>query len=268
MVPISECNDYQPSSIFLSFGGLALGMILRAVLPNKSFDAGASEVIKLGLGLTTTMNALILGLLISTAKNTYDDRRSQLTKIAADAILLDRTLALYGPETTNARTALKELLAGLAAQIEPVGEGHGFTGSEVEVNDFYYLVRRLKPRDEEQKALKEEVQRASFQIAQIRAIALAQESTSIPSPFMLVLGFWLTILFAGYGLFTPVNLTVISALVTCALFVSAAVLMIRAMDEPLSGIMHISAEPLRNAINIIGKQVGAAAPPRMQPSGR
>jgi hypothetical protein len=119
--------------------------------------------------------------------------------------------------------------------------------------DFYQIVRKLSPGDDEQRALKGEVLRISLEVAQIRAAALAQETSSIPVPFLIVLTFWLAILFMGFGLFAPPNLTVLAALFVCAFSVSAAIFMIIEMDEAFTGIMRISNEPLRNALAAIGR---------------
>jgi hypothetical protein len=69
-------------------------------------------------------------------------------------------------------------------------------------------------------------------------------STSIPKPFLAILVFWLTITFASFGLFAPRNLTVLTALVVCALLVSSAVFLILEMDGPFDGLIKISTEPL------------------------
>jgi hypothetical protein len=232
-----------------------VGMILRAKAPESHISNEAEDIIKLGLGLITTMTALVLGLLISTAKGSYDLKRTQLAQIAADTILVDRSLALYGSETSEARSSLHELVAGLANQVQSI---HGEQpkrepGLKAETADFYQMVRQLAPRDDTQKSLKTEVLAASFEVGQIRALALSQWTSSIPTPFLVVLVFWLAILFTGFGFFAPRNLTVATALCICAFTVSAAFFMIIGMDQPLSGFTHVSAEPLRNALIVIGR---------------
>jgi hypothetical protein len=238
------------------FGGAITGMILRMVLPEHHLNPEANEVIKLATGLITVMTALVLGLLISTAKSSYDTRRKEVAEIAADTILADRSLALYGSETKDARIALHELVVSLLEQIHLAGgEAPKASSSEVKIGaaDFYQTVRRLSPRGDEQKAIKAEVLRISIEVAQVRADALAQESTSIPVPLLIVLTVWLVILFIGFGLFAPPNLTVLTALLLCAFSVSAAIFMVIEMDEAFTGVMQISDEPVRNAIAIIGK---------------
>ena len=129
---------------------------------------------------------------------------------------------------------------------------HESSELRVDAVGFYQMVQRLSPVNEEQKSLKAEALRISFDVAHIRALALARESSSIPKPFLVVLVFWLAVLFAGFGLFAPRNITGVTTLCICALSASAALYLILDMDEPLTGLMQVSIEPLRNALAVIG----------------
>jgi hypothetical protein len=111
-------------------------MVLRSFVLQEDFGSDSTEVIKLGRGLTTTMTALILGLPISTAKTSYDRRRNQLTQIAADAILLDRTLDLYGSDAGPLRIAVRNLLVDLVDQIEAVRGARRLNQSEMQTEEF------------------------------------------------------------------------------------------------------------------------------------
>jgi hypothetical protein len=237
------------------FGGALAGTIVRSLLPERYFQDEAKDVLRLGLGLITTLSALVLGLLISTAKSSYDAKRSQVTQIATDVILVDRSLGLYGSETNSARRALREQVAALVDQIRSLGASSSKLqplSSQADLSDFYQMVRRLSPRDDGQRALKAEVLRISLEVGQIRASALARESSSIPIPFLVILVFWLTALFVGFGLFASRNLILVAALCICALTVSTAIFLVLDMDQPLTGFMKLSSEPLRNAIAVIG----------------
>ena len=238
------------------FGGSLTGIVLRSVLPERYFTNEERDVLRLELGLITTLSALVLGLLISTAKSSYDAKRSQLTQIAADVILADRSLELYGSETSSARRALRDQVAALIAQIDSLGASTSKLqpSSQADLSDFYHMVRRLSPRDDGQRSLKAEVLRISLEVGQIRASALARESSSIPIPFLVVLVFWLTALFGGFGLFAPRNLIAVAALCVCAFTVATAVFLLLDMDQPLAGFMKLSIEPLRNAMTEISDQ--------------
>ena len=101
------------------FGGALLGMALRLILPEHHLSAESKDVIKLGMGLTATMSALVLALLINSAKSSFDAQRNELTQISANIILLDRVLAHYGPETKEARDLLRLSAAGMIDRIWP-----------------------------------------------------------------------------------------------------------------------------------------------------
>ena len=93
------------------FGAALIGMFLRAVLPEQHLSADSKDTVRLGIGVISTMAALVLGLLVASAKNFYDAQSSELTQMSANVILLDRVLAQYGPETKEARDLLRGAVA-------------------------------------------------------------------------------------------------------------------------------------------------------------
>ena len=85
------------------FGGALLGVLLRRILPDDHLSSDSKDVVKLGMGLIGTMTALVLSLLISSAKGSYDTQRDGLDEIAANVTLLDTVLAQYGPPAGDIR---------------------------------------------------------------------------------------------------------------------------------------------------------------------
>jgi hypothetical protein len=65
--------------------------------------------------------------------------------------------------------------------------------------------------------------------------------------------FWLTLLFASFGLFAPHNVISALALTLCALAVSGAVEMILEFEQPFGGPLHISPLPMRQAVDALGQ---------------
>lgn len=82
-----------------SFGSGVAGMLLHSRLPAHHLDEGSRDVIKLIMSLIATMAALVLSLLIASASSSYDAQQSDVQSLAANSVLLDRTLAFYGSET-------------------------------------------------------------------------------------------------------------------------------------------------------------------------
>jgi hypothetical protein len=89
------------------FGGALLGILLRTVLPQNHLSADSKDIVKLGMGLVGTMAALVLGLLVASAKGSYDAQIVEVTQGSTNIVLLDRLLVEYGPETKEARALLR-----------------------------------------------------------------------------------------------------------------------------------------------------------------
>ena len=88
----------------------------------------------------------------------------------------------------------------------------------------------------------------------MRWLLFAQErGNTIPTPFLVVLVVWLTLLLASFGLLAPGNATALLSLAVCALSVASAVFLILDLDHPFDGIIRISGEPLRVALEQLGR---------------
>ena len=86
------------------YGGALLGFAVR--IPAQR-DPNSCTVLKAATGLVGTMAALVLGLLVASAKDSYDHQKDELVRICADVSLLDRALAHYGPEGATTRQRLR-----------------------------------------------------------------------------------------------------------------------------------------------------------------
>ena len=84
-----------------------LGRICSQRLSEHRLTAETRDTIKLSLGLVATMSALLLGLLVSSAKGAYDSQSQQVDQMAAKVAALDRVLALYGVESAGVRQELR-----------------------------------------------------------------------------------------------------------------------------------------------------------------
>jgi hypothetical protein len=101
------------------FGSALIGMALRKVLPEHHLASDSKDVVKLGIALIATMAALVLSLLLSSAKSSFDQRNAEFAQMAANIVLLDRLLAHYGPEAKPARESLRGSVETALAQIWP-----------------------------------------------------------------------------------------------------------------------------------------------------
>ena len=236
------------------FGGALLGLAIRALLPEPHLAADSKDLVKLGMGLIATMSALVLGLLIASAKGSFDAQRSELTQISANVIFFDRILARYGPETKEARELLRSSVVNALDRIWPEDSSRpsqveGTAASEA----IFDRILELSPKNEAQRTLQAQALKLATDVAQMRWLLFAQRGSSIPTPFLAILVFWLTIIFASFSLFAPANATVIATLLVCALSVSGAIFLILELDRPFAGFIQISSAPLRNALEQLGR---------------
>jgi len=233
------------------FGGALAGTVLRPRLPESHLSAESREMVKMGTGLVATMSALVLGLLVASAKNSYDAQKDGLTELASRVIMLDRSLAHYGPEVTPLRLGLKQVVLNGIDRVwnEGLGLGPGDASAEV----LYDRLQELKPQTDAQRTLLAQASDLMRAIAQERWLMYAQRSSSISLPLLVTVVFWLTINFVSFGLLTPRNATVVVTLFVCALSVSGAIFLILEMDRPFSGIIQISNLPLREVADHLGR---------------
>lgn len=240
--------------IFASvFGCALLGMYARTRLPNHHLDEDSASSIKLAAGLIATIAALVLGLLISSAKTSYDAVNGDLERNAVNILRLDRALAQYGPQAQPLRDQLKhnysvwiDLLSSgdrerIAALDSPQILSH--------ISDFQRRVAALSPTDATQHQLRERALDISDEVFTARWLALMQKSGTIPMTLLMVLAAWLCVIFGTFGLFAPRNQTVLFFFLLCALSASGAIFVILEMDTPLTGVVKVSVTPMREALS-------------------
>lgn len=236
------------------FGGAMLGILLRRVLPPDHLNSDSGNAVKLGMGLVATMSALVLGLLVSSAKSFYDAQNAELTDMCAKIVVLDRVLVRYGPEAKDARDLLRGFVIDSLNRVWPEESGRVSAGSSsTDAEAFADRVHALSPKDDTQRALKAQAMSMAIGLGQTRWLMLAQQATSVSKPMLAVMVFWFTVLFISFGLYSPRNATVTTAFFFAALSVSGAIFLILEMYTPYAGIIHISSAALRNALAHLGQ---------------
>jgi len=240
-----------------AFGGAIVGMFMQRALPESHLSDKSKEVIKLGTGLIATMAALVLGLLVGTAKSSFDTQRSGFQQLALNVVLLDRTLAHYGPETKPARKQLHDAVAVIIESLWPAGGSQSSGMNDSRITDsgsaLYDAIRGLSPRDDSQRLLQTQALQISSDLGRNRWQLGQHDDGSLPIPFLVVLAFWLFVLFTSFGLFSPPNVTVVAVLFICALSMAGAVFLIVDLDQPLDGLIKISSHALRDAMANLGQ---------------
>jgi len=228
----------------LVLGGIFIGTAFRRALPQNHLSKETQDVVRLGAGLTATIAALVLGLLIGGAKGSFDTRSSQVKQLTANIILLDNLLAQYGPEATPLRKGLRsdaDRLWHEKITTEP------FTTSS-EAEKLYLAILTLSPQNETQRSLQARAVQVANDLAQTRLLLFVETDNQIPIPFLAILVFWLFIIFLSFSLFSDLNTTALAFLCVFGLSASFAIYLILELNDPFNGLMKISDIPLRNAL--------------------
>jgi len=239
------------------FGAALLGLFIGGVLPAHHLSQDTKDVVKVATALIATLAALVLSLLISSAKSSFDTMEGELVQNSARAIALDRALADYGPETREIRDLLKRAYAARIALLFP-GEASRQANLEmpeqvVGAGGIQAKLWALSPQNDFQRGLRSQALEIVGEMSSTRWLLLLQKDEPIPMTLLIVLVSWLAIIFATFGLFAPRNATVVAALFVCALSVAGAILLILEMNSPLAGLIRISSAPMRDALAHIGQ---------------
>ena len=239
------------------FGSGMLGLVIRVSLPEHHLSEESTGIVKLAAGLMATLAALVLGLMVASAKVSFDRLNDDFRNTAATVVVLDRTLSDYGPEAKEERELLRSTYASAVEQYfsrGTVGTANaGFPERLARLGQFQYKLRQLAPRNDLQRSLQSEALALSRDLTHARWMLLQPDQSSIPTPFLVVLVFWLAILFCGFGLVGDNNRTVTVTLLVCSLSVSSAIFLIEDIAHPLQGIMQISQAPARSALSYLGQ---------------
>lgn len=237
------------------FGGAIFGMLLRALLPQQHLIAESKDVVKMGMGLVATMSALVLGLLVSSAKNSYDVQNTELTEMSAKVVLLDRILAHYGVETKESRDLLRASVVRILDSLSSKESQSTFQTEAPHVDSevIFDKIQALSPKNESQRAIKTQALTLMLNLGETRWLQYAQGANSVTMPFLVILVFWLSTLFISFGLFAPANGTVVGSLLVSALSVSSAIFLILELYTPYAGLITVSIRPLGAALTQLGR---------------
>jgi hypothetical protein len=99
--------------IFFCLAGAALGsLLIYPKMARQHWQDDTHNVVRLAAGIFALMTSLVLGLLLNSAKNTFESIDRNVHSFATELILMDRTLRQYGPETADARQRLDAYVIG------------------------------------------------------------------------------------------------------------------------------------------------------------
>lgn len=230
--------------------GAAFGTWARTRLPAHHLDEDTRDSVKVGVGFLSTLAALVLGLIVASAKSSFDARSDEVRSAAAKIALLGGELRQLGAAGDKARSALA---LGVAERIETLWGPESTRASApgqwpLVVERVRATVRAVAPADDAQREARSKALQALDELDQIRSMASVLAGSSVTTPLLVLLVAWMVVISATLNLFAPRNGTVAAFNVVCALSSASAIVLILELDQPFGGFIRVTDAPMRAAL--------------------
>ena len=231
---------------FLSMMSAALlGLFSKTRLPSEHVQDDTSNLVGLVGHLFVVITALVVGLMLNSAKNTFETNNRDVRTLATELILLDRKLRALSPEAEDARRHLVEyvqtsLKGANILQEDPQAEALlEAAGTEL---------RAIRVSDEQKVALWNDARQLYREVVAQHWVVLDEYGGTIPRPLITIVILWLAVIFASFGYRAPRNTIVMASLSLAALLISAALYLILDVDTPASSMTQASNVPFQRAL--------------------
>lgn len=249
---MSDVNEFLPALIALvcMCTGIALGFALRAAL-NETVEE-AKDIVGYGdsgvTGLVVLLSALVLGLLVASATDAFNDARTNVNESSAKISLSDQLLKDYGPQARPARLALCDAYAKRVEQLQ--------SGSKEIVPRLPAVerqVRALTPQNADQTAIQTRVEGLIEDVRLTRRNVFEGSDTRVPTLLLGVLVFWLSAVFTAFALQSPRSVIALGVLLIGAVSAAGAIFLVEELNTPLDGLIKISTDPLLRTLAMMCK---------------
>ena len=241
-------------------GASLLGSSLGRRLPTTQVTGATWSSVSLGLGFISTMAAIVLGLLVASAKGSYDNKHDEVQSAAAKFVVLDRTLRQYGPETQSVRALLLDRVKSLASmdwvKKEQASSDPRFATAPPATYGYekiWLAIRTLSPANDVQRALQARALDLLDQLGQARWLLIAQSSEGISTPMLVALVVWLAVIAGCAGVFAPRHKTMLVVALLCAMAVSGTIFLLVELYDPFGGVMRMSNAPIQIAVDALSQ---------------
>jgi hypothetical protein len=237
-------------ALLMMAGAMAAGF-LRKHLASHHFDDKTKDVVKLGLGFLATLSALVMGLIVSSSKASYDTKNEMVHTSAALIIEFDSNLRRIGPEAEPVRQLLQQAVASTMHQLwagDGVAKGVPADANKRLTGQLGKMLSELTLKNETQRQAQANALNVLGDLARINAVSFTQQGSNVMQPLLVVVTCWMILTIMGWTLFAPGNHTVTAVNVVCSLSVASVIFLILEMDQPFGGIISISDAPMRAAL--------------------
>jgi hypothetical protein len=242
----------------LLLGASGIGMYLHDRLKEQHRSSETKDHVRLVVSILVTFTALVLSLMLSEVKGSFDTFDSRLRALAGDLSNLDIHLREYGPEAEPIRAMIRKYVAASIAdswrgEPPPSGDFPRFDGSiAAERPELGALliqadaaIHKLDPPDRFRQRLTDSLSNQIDEALRARRQLLETSHDTIAWPLMLAMCAWLAVVFGVFGLLSPRNAVVYLSIVICAICVTSAVFLIDDFDSPIDGLLQAPSDSMR-----------------------
>ena len=238
------------------FGGALIGILAARVLPGDQLSRESAAVVKLAAAVVVSLTSLVLALMLSAANSSFSANAAIVKKLGSDLIHLDHLLRSYGPDANEARASLRAYTIGKNEELFSASAVPATSNRQTAdlLDGLLGAILSLSPADRRQTLLAAQAQTITANIYAERWLLWENPGTTVPIQFLFVLIFWLLLIFLSFGLFAPLNATVVTSFFLTSLAVTGALLMILELGDPMhQSLLRVSSEPMRRALDEIGR---------------
>jgi hypothetical protein len=232
--------------------GVLVGVWLSRYLPEQHLSSESRTAVSVSMAVVGTLSALVMSLLISSSNASFSARADAVNVLAIDIIRLDRALHQYGPAANHIRELLQRYAQTKTQRLDDGGTKTGLDLPSLAIfEDLSTQVIQLQPGTDREREVRQQAIKLLDEISNARWLLVEKSASSLPTPFLTVLIFWLAILFGSFGLFAPPNATVLTAMLLCGLAIAGGVFVILDLATLTEGIIRVSVDPMKSAIKEI-----------------
>ena len=241
--------------------GAYAGTWIGKRLPQHHLSDSSKDMVKVGAAFLATLAALVLGLILSAAKNSFDMKAEEVEHAAAKIIMLDQALRQLGQQALPVRDALratveaKRNLTWVDAEVRSVrADAMQGMATSPPITKVRTMISALHPADDEQSAMRAQALHLVDDLTQTRWLLIEQSTELSSAPLILVLAVWLATISGCLGIYAPRNGTVTAVALLCAVSVAVAVFLILELYDPYGGFVKISDAPINTAIGFLNQR--------------
>ncbi len=255
-MPLIIGGEHGLIAFVVIFGSGMLGLLISKLLPEHHTADATQVIVQTTMGTISILAALVLGLLVATAKGKFDTVSTQVEQVAGNLMLLDRELRNYGPDTAEARGLLRRYADAKIAAVWPRRAGDrpmldDPAGLQL-LESFQQNLRALTPKTDTQRLILADLLPITGDLVKITWRQVALAANRFTHPFLIMTQVWLGMLFFSWGLFAPRNAIVIGAMLLGATSIACTIVLVEDFDNPFEGFVTVSPGPMNEALAKLG----------------